>query len=35
MNSMCFVCTFVSFLSFCHEIESGAIYWIIISLIPA
>ena len=35
VNSMCFVCTFVSFLSLCHEIKSGAISWIIISLIPA
>ena len=34
--SMCFDCTFVSFLSFCHEINSSAIYRIIISLmIPA
>jgi len=30
--SMCFDCTFLSFLSFCHEINSGAIYSIIMSL---
>ena len=27
-----FDCTFISFLSFCHEINSGAIYSIIMSL---